>query len=526
MRLAVFAGIALALAVPAGLGARRVTDGSLSELESSASSQMPREALAAATSSSWYCAGPRGESGTTPGFVDIANRLRREVRGSVSWQNEFGPPVVAALSVPASSQVALASPITKGSFSAADVELEGGRSSAWQASGGPGGETVGPCSPYTAANWYFAGGDADGEDRLIYLLFNPTATDATASITFASSGGVIADPAYQGLFVPAHALVEEDVSARLFSDGAVGTSVTCRRGSVVAFQVELRPPSRSSVTSPARPAGTGAVDVVLGAPSAGPVWYFPEGTTTPSTPEHLYLYDPGSTASTVRVKVGLDAGEASPLTVSVPADSVADVDMSGQPRIPAGVGESISAVVTHGSPVVAMQAVGTPPPSTMSTALETVSNGGTASPWLSTVLGARVASRHWVLAGMPPSITRSGAGGGAAGGTEATGSGDSRPASAGGPELGGGGGPGLSIAIQNPGRRRVSVSVSRFGEPGSLPGMGHIVIGAGSHAYFGVGVESGMALLITSTGPVVSEEQWVVVGLPGWTASAGVLGSG
>ena len=58
-----------------------------------------------------------------------------------------------------------------------------------------------------------------------------------------------------------------------------------------------------------------------------------------------------------------------------------------------------------------------------------------------------------------------------------------------------------------------------------MEGMGHIMIDPGAHAYFGV-LGPSTALVITAARPVVAEEQWVVPGMAGWSASIGVVGAG
>lgn len=506
-RIAVLGGVAVALAVPALLApaspgpfaTRSVPQGVAAPI--SASPPYAR-------SSSWYCAGPGSFAGTEPMSVDVAGSRNAAMEVHVSWISDTGTQSASSSAhLPPGGQVALSSPLSTPAWEGADLEVPGGSVAAWEAVGGKAGESVTTCLPFTATSWYFAGGDADGSDRLIYLLYNPTATDAVADMSFADAAGYVVDPSFQGVVVPAGRMAVEDVSTRLFAGGPVGTSVVARVGRLVAYQVLLRPPSPPQPTSPLAAPGTGAVAVTPGVPGPSLSWYFPEGTTSRYSPEHLFFYDPRPESSVVRVSVGLDAGSAAPLVEKVPGYSVVDLSMSDVPSMPEGIGQTISLTVLRGRGVVAFQSVGTPPPPPTASTVLTTANGGSASPWVQLIPGVPSSSRGWLLGGLPRAEA-----------------------------------PGPIVAVENPGTKAVFAEVGFIGSTHpkrvEVPAGGHALVTLSLAGQPGAPAPPGSPavaipapapsagarpVFVSSAEPVVAEAQWVSVsGIAGWLAVPGV----
>ncbi|HUY85516.1 MAG TPA: DUF5719 family protein, partial [Acidimicrobiales bacterium] len=398
------------------------------------------------------------------------------------------------------------------------------------------------CSSFTSATWHFAGGDANGEDRLAYILYNPTSTDAVIDISFTDQTGPENPNEFQAIFVPAGRLAVADVTSRFFGDSQIAATVKCRLGQIVAFQMELHPSAPASTTSAVPPAGSGGVSVLLGAPSTGPDWYFPEGVTSQNIPEDIYLYNPGATAAKVQISAYLDAGSASPIMVEVPAQGELDVALNQEARIPRSINHYFYIHVTKGPPIVAFQSMGTPVPSASPTQVAVAGSNQSAHPWINMNLGIRKAFREWVAGGTPLQFTGAvnsnssdlGKGSAVAGSQQGAPILDRVPNASGFRE---------TLIVANPGNSTISFSVAYLerGHASSVPGMADETVSAGGHDYLqlppaampsvapGGDFEVAATLpgvLVIAEGPITVVQEWTSQGIPGWTSSAAIPVSG
>jgi hypothetical protein len=292
--------------------------------------------VVATESSAWYCAGGSGAQGGAPATIVLANAGKRPVHGTLTAvsapaNNAPSPAPWAGAStvkvtVPPDGQVAVgADQLGSTSLVAAAVVLDGGGVAVSESVQSPLGWSMAPCSPTTAGDWYFAHGATAQGGGLILSLFNPTATDAVVNVALVSgTSGFLAPAAYQGIDVPPGSLVTENIGDHAPDDDAIATEVTTLSGTLVASELE-------STGAP----GNGGLSLTLGSPAPAPQWVFPQSTGLTGATVAFHVLNPTARPAVVSVAVGLSQGAAAePLTMHVPAQSLATLVAENETRIP------------------------------------------------------------------------------------------------------------------------------------------------------------------------------------------------
>jgi hypothetical protein len=233
---------------------------------------------------------------------------------------------------------------------AASVVLDGGGVGVSEVVSSPLGWSMTPCASSTAPQWYFAHGATFQGGGLVLSLFNPGSTDAAVNIALATStAGYLVPPAFQGVGVPAHALVTENIGDHVADDSTVATVVSTLSGTVVAAELQ----------SVGRP-GNGGVAVTLGAASPSPQWTFAQNTNVTGGKVAFHVFNPSTRATTVSISIGLPQGAgAEPLSLSVPGQSVATLEAQNETRIPANTPYAAT-FTSAGAPIVVARQVTSP----------------------------------------------------------------------------------------------------------------------------------------------------------------------
>ena len=112
-------------------------------------------------------------------------------------------------------------------------------------------------------------------------LFNPTRTIAVVDLSFVSSTGLLAPPAYQGIDVPADTLEIVNIGDHVQNTAHFATTVTALSGAVVAAELE----------STGRPAAPGA-SVVLGTRAPASTWSFAQNIEMDSGSTVFHVFNP------------------------------------------------------------------------------------------------------------------------------------------------------------------------------------------------------------------------------------------
>lgn len=352
---------------------------------------MPIAAPPAALSSSWFCAGAIGQPAhQADGRLVVANAGSRALKGTVTVIPSAGPPTTQAIAVGADNRVTVVE--TAGGsapYIAAVVALDGGQAAVQQVVAGPDGATSStPCATTGSNSWYFPAGTTQEAATLQVSLLNPYPDDAIADLSFTTEQGQENPQDFQGIVIPANHVVGLDLGSHLRRRAAVATTVKLRVGRVAAFATQVVH-TQSQAAAAAAPPGTvpwtPGLSVVLGSPSPGTTWWWPDGAAGDGFNEQYVIYNPGAAEARVTVSVDLDQGSSDPFQLTVDPHSVVAVVSNSESRIPKGVGHAVTLRSTNGVGVIAermVQAVA-PAPQT----------------GLAQVPGSRLLGRHWLLPG-------------------------------------------------------------------------------------------------------------------------------
>lgn len=438
---------------------------------------MPSGGPAGVLSSTWYCAGATANAGgPAAATVVIANPDDREVQGSVLTVAEQGgvQPRVPLTVGPRSTVSVKLTSVADAAHAAAVVEVDSGAAVVELVVGGvagTGGEfAASPCASSASRRWYFAGGSTAKDATLQLSLVNPFPEDAIADLAFATDTGRAVPADFQGVVVPARGLAVVDVGSHVRRREAVATTVSVRRGRLVAAQTLARSlPGRAGLS------------LTLGAPSLGGEWYFPDGLVAPGLAERYGIANPGKREATVLIELSLDQGVAEPLERTIPPEGRLDVVMGPEAGVPPGVAHSVVVRSLNGVAVVASRELEATPPAPRIGRADT--------------LGARRLARSWFFA---------------AGGVDET----------------------LDewIVVHNPGTRPATVSIGGLAEGQTLAieGLQNLTIPPGRRQAFRLGdhvKRTPLPVVVTSSVPIVAERALYKVGGPGIAATIGIPAS-
>lgn len=351
---------------------------------------MPLSAPAAALSSSWFCAGAVGAPAhLADGSLVVANAGSRPLNGTVTFIPSSGASTTRPVAVGAAQSVTVAEPaVADSAYLGAVVNLDGGQAAVQQVVSGSEGTSSTACSTSGGTSWYFPAGTTQPNSTLSLLLLNPFPDDAIADLSFVTEQGQENPQDFQGLVIPGGTLLGVDLGSHLRDRASVATMVHLRVGRVAAFETDAVQPQTSAQQSAAPPGTTAwppGVDVVLGAPSPGTAWWWPNGIDGSNQTEEYVLYNPTANPAQISLGVVLDEGSADPFQMTVEPQSVSVIDSNTESRIPVGVGHAAWLRSTNGVGVVAARV--------------TMATSGASHPGIAVILGSRLRARRWLIPG-------------------------------------------------------------------------------------------------------------------------------
>lgn len=466
--------VIVVLLVAGAVGDRADRPGSRLSTEAVARRLMPSGGPAGAVSSTWYCAGGTANAGgPAAATVVIANTGDEEARATVLTVAEKGeaPPRVPVTVAPRSVASLKLVPVATADHGAAVVEVDSGSVVVELVVGGGGSprrdHAASPCASSASRRWFFPGGSTAKDAALYLSLLNPFPEDAIVDLSFATDAGRAVPADFQGIVVPPRGLAVVDIGSHVRRREAVSTEVAVRSGRLVAAQTLSR-------TLP----GRGGISMILGSPSPGGEWYFPDGIAGAGLTERYAISNASGREARVLIEITLDEGAAEPLERTIPAEGRLDVVMGPEVGVPPGVAHAVVVRSLNGVPVVASRELEAAPPAPRAGRSDT--------------LGARRLARSWNFA---------------AGGVHE----------------------GLDewVVVHNPGSRPAEVSVTGLadGQPLAIEGLQNLTIGPGRRQAFRLGdhvKRSPLPLVVTSSVPVVAERALYNVGHPGFSATIGI----
>jgi hypothetical protein len=297
--------------------------------------------------STWVCPVVQtSPDGVVTSAIHVANIADARLSGSVRFLSSDGaapdalpvqlePGTDGRIVVPASAR-----PL------AAVVELVGGVGIVEQTVSSPLGTSTSACASSASQNWYLAAGSTLRTTQFDLVIANPFAVDAVVDITFASATALIEPPALQGYVIPAGTVGIVDVSGSFRREELVSTSLTSRRGRVVAGRWQRN----DGVDGGRRGQFAG-----LASPSTSPHWWFAGGTVDVDVTEQLVISNPSQQRAELEVLLYPADQSQAPFAVpvtSLRAGGVATVPISAAAGVPTGR-HQISVRSPNGVPVVA-----------------------------------------------------------------------------------------------------------------------------------------------------------------------------
>jgi hypothetical protein len=423
-------------------------------------------APAGAYSSSAFCSAGTGSAAA--GLIQLTNSTAHAVAGTMTTvapgAGGATPTVRRSVEVPPLSSVVVnpATGMPAGS-TASSFTFAGGGVVASELVSGPAGWSTAPCASQLSPRWAFAGGSTAAGNVLTLSLFNPAATDSVVNIMFLTPSGRVSPQPYQGLAIPPGGLVEENVGDFVQNDSAIATLVTSESGTLVSTEFQQW----------ASAAATG-MSLRLGSPDLSTTWRFAQTTAASGATVDLYLANPGTTAATATLTVGLSDGSVVPRRVELAPESIMALSTSGTAHLPQQVPFALT--VTSTAPIVAgrsVQAASTEPAPTWGSSSGTVT---VASQWLVPAPGTPAS----------PGIASAGV---------------------------------ASLAVANPGGSEVRVQVFRLNAPAPVAVFN---VAPGRMAALGSTQVGGLVpLVVSSSHPVYVEEDSGPSGAPGVVSSSG-----
>lgn len=456
-------GLALVLAVAGGLaGGLAGRKGPATALQSPA--VVAQAAPVGSQSSSWYCAGSPGASGSlSQSRVLLVNAGTRVAAARVDVVDTKGKAASERVQVPANGQLAVApGSLVAGTWLATRVDVDGGGVSATELVDGTAGWASAPCASETASTWYFAGGATSTGNTLRMSVFNPTANLAVVDLSFVTPSGLTQPQPFQGLVLEPGAFRSVTVGQYVQDQKQVAATVTARSGAVVATELQS-----------VKVAGTSGVALRLGSPVLSDAWYLPRAEDASGGTSEVTVFNPSSKTETVSVRARPSSGKVAPFVDKLGPGSVWTLDTAEEVRIPDSVDYTTTVRVTGGPGVVVDR-------------IAAVAAGSATPGWGDDafVPSAATLATRWVL----PAV--------AAPGTS-TGTASSGTASS-------------ALVLQNPGSRSVAALVSSLTSSGvhrlarvRVAGYGFVTLEAGADP-----------LLVTAAGPLAVASDVSAAGAP------------
>jgi hypothetical protein len=345
--------------------------------------------------STWYCAGGTAREGgsadhrvviVNPGDADLTATLTAFGGGLAGDANAPDiEPVSEQVQLPARTRVAVRlADVIQAQFGAALVEVSGGEVVVEHVVRGEDDVDAAPCATASSPTWHVAGGQTTRDARERLVLFNPFADDAVVDISFTTAEGVREPDAFRGFVVPARRVVAVDVGTAVQRHPQVSLTVQARSGRLVVDRIQSFDGS----------AGVTGLGLTPAAPAAAAVWHFPDGFKTDGLREVVTVYNPSDAQAEVDVEVVVDPSNdpsiitaVDPFQLSIAPRRFAQIAISDEERVPAGLGHAVTVRSQNGIPVVAERAISSGDPAPRTGYAATLGSPVETSRWLTAVGG-------------------------------------------------------------------------------------------------------------------------------------------
>lgn len=337
-----------------------------------------------ASSSAWYCAGPLPVgAGHEASSIAVANVGPRPVRGELVVASSAGSQKTTPIVVGAHAQAVYGLTRQGGrSVAAATVLVNSASVGVEELVHGPSGPMAAPCSIRAGREAYLAAGSTTGADNVALAVYDPGATPAVVSVTFATTTGPSSPPVFQGVSVRPGGLVVLDVGHEVASRLAVATLVHSTGGRVVVGAFVQSITGRSLLGS------------LLGAtPKGATRWELPAAPLGGGVRQSFSVLNPTSRPARIEIRLSGSPGAGTVSDVVPPNGVVSLAPLASSP-----LSTAAATLTSRGTPVVvalalALTGAAAPPP-----ALHRIRQAAVVA---AVVGGKRVHRRQVVLATVP-----------------------------------------------------------------------------------------------------------------------------
>jgi hypothetical protein len=325
---------------------------------------LPVVSPSGALSTAWFCAGgtAQGPDGPAELSIVIANASSKGARAEVLFAGSNGRHRRSTAQVPANGRLRLvAREQFTAEWSAATVEVFGGRATVEREVSGPDGFDVSPCSVRAATSWHVPSGSTVRGATEVLALYNPFPQGTSVDIRFATDAGTRTPRPLQSVSVAPRSVRMVEVNAYVARRSEVAATVTARTGRIVVDRVQLYDGSGDPVTT-----GTGDAAVVTdpprgivstaALPEPAPRWFFPGAVRREGGRTQVAVANPGRRAAEVDIAITYQEptrqAVLEPAQLTVRAGEEVVFDLASVTDLVPGVGFSIDVRSLQGIPVL------------------------------------------------------------------------------------------------------------------------------------------------------------------------------
>jgi hypothetical protein len=162
---------------------------------------------------------------------------------------------------------------------------------------GSAGPVATPCTTTVAASASLAGGSTQKAANIALALYDPGATPAVANVSFTTSSGNVAPPAFQGLAIGAGQVVVENVGQYLPQQQNIATMVQATGGRIVVGEMG------SDVLQMQR-----TLDFSTGIANSARTWYLPPAPSGSTATQSYLVVNTSSRSTEVALRTASGGG--------------------------------------------------------------------------------------------------------------------------------------------------------------------------------------------------------------------------
>jgi hypothetical protein len=185
-----------------------------------------------------------------------------------------------------------------------------------------------PCSTGVAGTSYLAGGSTAGQSDVVVSLYDPTATQAVASIRVSTGSASVEPPELQGVIIKPYSLQVFDLARSVVQQATVAVTATTSVGRIDLGASETVASDSTASTSVSGQA------LLIGIAAPQQTWVMTPGLSGSDRTVAVDLYDPGSRPASVTMSSSVPGRPLIEVSATVPAGEVRQVGLPAPTATP------------------------------------------------------------------------------------------------------------------------------------------------------------------------------------------------